>query len=52
MFTTSRTTKLLLHVANLMVIFFILLPVAAVFIGSIQSEKRSEEHTSELQSPC
>ena len=28
MFATSRTTKLLLHVANLTVIFFILLPVA------------------------
>jgi multiple sugar transport system permease protein len=39
MFKTTPTVKLLLHLANLMVIFFILLPVVAVFIGSIQSEK-------------
>ena len=45
MFATSRTTKLLLHVANLAVIFFILLPVAAVFIGSIQSEKALQADT-------
>ena len=48
MFATSRTTKLLLHVANLAVIFFILLPVAAVFIGSIQSEKALQADTRRL----
>jgi len=48
MFATSRTTKLLLHVANLTVIFFILLPVAAVFIGSIQSEKALQADTRRL----
>src|SRR5437868_2241874 len=43
-----RFTKLarpMLHVANLMVIFFILLPVVAVFIGSIQSEKALQADT-------
>ena len=39
MFKVTRTGKLLLHVANLTVIVFILLPLAAVFIASIQSEK-------------
>ena len=45
MFKTTPTVKLLLHVANLMVIFFILLPVVAVFIGSIQSEKALQADT-------
>ena len=43
--TTSSTTRLLLHVANLAVILFILLPLAAVFIGSIQSEKALQADT-------
>ena len=51
MFATSRTTKLLLHVANLAVIFFILLPVAAVLIGSIQSEKSLQADTRRLLPP-
>jgi len=45
MFATSRTTKLMLHVANLMVIAFILLPLVAVLIGSIQSEKALQADT-------
>ena len=48
MFRPSPTGKLLLHVANLMVIVFILLPVFAVFIGSIQSEKTLQADTRRL----
>ena len=48
MFKPTRTGKLLLHVANLTVIFFILLPLAAVFIGSIQSEKALQADTRRL----
>jgi multiple sugar transport system permease protein len=48
MFKTTPTVKLLLHLANLMVIFFILLPVVAVFIGSIQSEKALQADTRRL----
>ena len=48
MFATSRATRLLLHVANLMVIAFILLPLVAVFIGSIQSEKALQADTRRL----
>jgi len=43
--TKSISTRMLLHAANLMVIFFILLPLAAVFIGSIQSEKALQADT-------
>jgi len=46
--TTSPTTRLLLHVANLAVLLFILLPLAAVFIGSIQSEKALQADTRRL----
>jgi ABC-type glycerol-3-phosphate transport system permease component len=35
----------LLHAASLLVIFFILLPVAAVVIGSVQSEKALQADT-------
>jgi multiple sugar transport system permease protein len=45
MFATSRTARLLMHVANLMVIAFILLPLVAVFVGSIQSEKALQADT-------
>jgi multiple sugar transport system permease protein len=45
MFKTTPTRRLLLHVANLTVIFFILLPLVAVFIGSIQSEKALQADT-------
>jgi len=45
MFKKTPTARLMLHVANLMVIFFILLPVVAVFIGSIQSEKALQADT-------
>jgi multiple sugar transport system permease protein len=48
MFKPTPTGKLLLHVANLMVIVFILLPVFAVFIGSIQSEKTLQADTRRL----
>ncbi len=48
MFAVSRTTRLLLHIANLAVIGFILLPLAAVFIGSIQSEKALQADTRRL----
>ena len=48
MFKTTPTVKLLLHLANLMVIFFILLPLVAVFIGSIQSEKALQADTRRL----
>ena len=48
MFKLSPTARLLLHVANLMVIVFILLPVAAVLIGSIQSEKSLQADTRRL----
>jgi multiple sugar transport system permease protein len=41
----SIASRLLLHAANLVVIFFILLPVAAVVLGSIQSEKALETDT-------
>jgi multiple sugar transport system permease protein len=37
--------RILLHIANLVVIFFILLPVAAVVIGSLQSEKSLQADT-------
>src|SRR5215475_10362513 len=48
MFKPSPTGKLLLHVANLMVIVFILLPLVAVFFGSIQSEKSLQADTKRL----
>jgi len=48
MFKTTPTVRLLLHVANLTVIFFILLPLVAVFIGSIQSEKALQADTRRL----
>ena len=48
MFAVSRTTRLLLHIANLAVIGFILLPLVAVFIGSIQSEKALQADTRRL----
>jgi multiple sugar transport system permease protein len=39
MFKPSPTARVLLHIANLGVIIFFLLPIFAVVIGSIQSEK-------------
>ncbi len=48
MFAMSRTTRLLLHFANVVVIAFILLPLAAVVIGSIQSEKALQADTRRL----
>ena len=48
MFRTSPLTRLLLHAANIAVILFILLPVAAVVTGSIQSEKALQADTRRL----
>lgn len=48
MFKKTPIERLLLHVANLTVIVFILLPLAAVFIGSIQSEKSLQADTRRL----
>jgi multiple sugar transport system permease protein len=45
MFATTRAARLLLHLANLLAIFFILLPIAAVVIGSVQSEKSLQADT-------
>ncbi len=48
MFRTAPSTRLLLHIANLMVIVFILLPVVATLIGSLQSEKSLQADTRRL----
>jgi multiple sugar transport system permease protein len=48
MFRTSPLARLLLHAANVAVILFILLPVAAVVTGSIQSEKALQADTRRL----
>ena len=45
---SSTLRRILLHIANLVVIFFILLPVAAVVIGSLQSEKSLQADTRRL----
>jgi multiple sugar transport system permease protein len=45
MFRHTRSIRLALHAANLAVILFILLPVAAVVIGSVQSEKSLQADT-------
>jgi multiple sugar transport system permease protein len=48
MFRTSPLARLLLHAANIAAIIFILLPVAAVVTGSIQSEKALQADTRRL----
>jgi multiple sugar transport system permease protein len=48
MFRTSRPIRLLLHLANVAAIVFILLPIAAVVTGSIQSEKALQADTHRL----
>jgi multiple sugar transport system permease protein len=45
MLRQSRATRLLLHLANFLVIFCLLLPIFAVVIGSIQSEKSLQANT-------
>jgi multiple sugar transport system permease protein len=45
MFKPTPAGRLLFHVANLTVIVFILLPLVAVFLGSIQSEKSLQADT-------
>jgi multiple sugar transport system permease protein len=45
MFKHSPSVRLALHIANLAVIVAILLPVAAVLIGSLQSEKSLQADT-------
>jgi multiple sugar transport system permease protein len=48
MFKPSRRARILLHLANLAVIAFFLLPLVAVVIGSIQSEKSLQADTRAL----
>lgn len=48
MFQPKGTTRLLLHGANLLVIVFLLLPIAAVLIGSLQSEKSLQANTRQI----
>ena len=48
MFPQTRTVRLLLHLANVVVIVFLLLPLAAVVIGSVQSEKALQADTERL----
>jgi multiple sugar transport system permease protein len=45
MFRTTPTGRVLLHAANLTVIVFILLPLVAVLLASIQSEKSLQADT-------
>ena len=45
MFKLSLSGRIALHVANLVVIAVILLPIAAVLLGSIQSEKALQADT-------
>ena len=51
MFKLSTPAKLALHLANLLVIAVILLPLAAVVIGSIQSEKSLQADTRRILPP-
>ena len=51
MFRLSGPAKLALHVANLAVIAVILLPLAAVVIGSLQSEKSLQADTRRVLPP-
>jgi multiple sugar transport system permease protein len=48
MFHQTRATKLLLHLANVAVIAFLLLPLVAVLFASIQSEKALQADTRRL----
>jgi multiple sugar transport system permease protein len=48
MFAQSRRTRILLHLGNVAVILFLLLPMAAVIFGSIQSEKALQADTRRL----
>lgn len=48
MFAQTRTTRILLHLANVAVIVFLLLPLVAVLFGSIQSEKALQADTRRL----
>ncbi len=45
MLTPSPVTRILLHLANVVVIAFFLLPIVAVTIGSLQSEKMLQADT-------
>lgn len=45
MFATTRSARILLHLANLLAIVFILLPVVATAIGALQSEKSLQADT-------
>jgi multiple sugar transport system permease protein len=48
MFPQTRPVRLLLHLANVVTIVFLLLPLAAVIVGSIQSEKALQADTRRL----
>jgi len=48
MFAPSPLARVLLHLANVAVIAFLLLPLAAVVLGSIQSEKALQADTRRL----
>jgi multiple sugar transport system permease protein len=48
MFPHTRTVRILLHLANLATIVFLLLPLAAVVVGSVQSEKALQADTRRL----
>ena len=45
MFKPSPIARILLHLANLLINAFVLLPLAAVAIGSIQSERSLQANT-------
>jgi multiple sugar transport system permease protein len=51
MFATTRPARLLLHLANLLAIVFILLPLAATAIGALQSEKSLQADTRRVLPP-
>ena len=51
MFATTRSARILLHLANLLAIFFILLPVVATAIGALQSEKSLQADTRRVLPP-
>ena len=51
MFKLSLPSRLALHVANLAVIAVILLPLAAVIIGAVQSEKSLQADTRRVLPP-
>ena len=51
MLAPTRLGRVLLHLANLLVIAFLLLPIAAVTLGSLQAEKTLQADTRALLPP-